>query len=48
VESWVVSTGLIALYILLTIVLGFLANRALSLDRIFFSTGGKLGSSFSI
>jgi SSS family solute:Na+ symporter len=32
VESWVVSTGLIALYILVTIVLGFLANRALSLD----------------
>ena len=31
-ESWVVSTGLIALYILVTIVLGFLANRALSLD----------------
>ena len=31
-ETWVVATGLIFLYILLTIVLGFLANRAMSVD----------------
>ena len=31
-ESWVVATGLIFTYILVTIVLGFLANRALSVD----------------
>ena len=31
-ESWVVATGLVFLYILVTIVLGFLANRAMSLD----------------
>ena len=31
-ESWVVATGLVLLYILVTIVLGVLANRAMSLD----------------
>ncbi|MEC9299117.1 MAG: sodium:solute symporter family protein [Gemmatimonadota bacterium] len=31
-ESWVVATGLILLYVLVTIVLGVLANRAMSLD----------------
>ena len=31
-ESWVVATGLIFAYILVTIVLGFLANRAMSVD----------------
>ncbi len=31
-ESWVVATGLVFLYILVTIVLGFLANRAMSVD----------------
>ena len=31
-ESWMVATGLILLYVLVTIVLGVLANRAMSLD----------------
>ena len=31
-DSWVVATGLILAYVLVTIVLGFLANRAMSLD----------------
>ncbi len=31
-ESWVVATGLVFLYVLVTIVLGFLANRAMTLD----------------
>ena len=31
-ESWVVATGLIFAYIFVTIVLGFLANRAMSVD----------------
>ena len=31
-ESWVVATGLIFTYLLVTIVLGFLANRAMSVD----------------
>ena len=31
-ESWVISTGLVFLYVIITIVLGFLANRAMSLD----------------
>ena len=31
-ESWVVATGLIFAYIFVTVVLGFLANRALAVD----------------
>ena len=31
-ESWIVATGLIFAYILVTIVLGFLANRAMTVD----------------
>ena len=31
-ESWVVATGLVFLYVLVTIVLGFLANRAMTPD----------------
>jgi Na+/proline symporter len=31
-ESWVVATGAVLLYILVTIVLGVLANRAMSVD----------------
>ena len=31
-ESWVIATGLVFLYILITIVLGVLANRAMSVD----------------
>ena len=43
-ESWVVATGLVFLYILVIIVLGFLANRAMSLDlEDFFLYGRKAG-----
>ena len=43
-ESWVVATGLIFTYILITIVLGFLANRAMTVDlEDFFLYGRQAG-----
>ena len=31
-EPWVIATGLIFLYVLVTLVLGFVANRRLTID----------------
>ena len=32
VETWIVATGLIFSYIIFTIVIGFVANKALAVD----------------
>ena len=43
-EPWVIATGLIFLYILVTLVLGFVANRRLTIDLDdFFLYGRKAG-----
>ena len=43
-EPWVISTGLILLYILVTLVLGYVANRRLAIDLDdFFLYGRKAG-----